>query len=191
MNTGTLCIIQARLGSTRLPDKMLLPLGGESLIARAWRMATDTFGDESVVIACPAADVDTFTAEVPHAEIFGWDGPADDLLGRFYACANRYRWHPDTVIVRWTPDDPFKSVRHCLEVEAGARHPVELGCEAFTLQMLRRANAMTAPEELGIREHLSRHPMLFAGSAPPCPEGVWTIDTEADYEAAQARIDAN
>src|SRR5690242_10612729 len=43
VNIPPLCIIQARLDSTRLERKMLLTLNGETLIARAWRIACEAF----------------------------------------------------------------------------------------------------------------------------------------------------
>lgn len=191
MGVTPLIIIQARYHSTRLPGKMLLDLGGESLIARAVRLASSV---ATTVVAIPASDRDTpLLMELVRirAEIFAWDGDEADVLGRFHHCANRYRWHPQTVIVRWTPDDPFKDpalVRRTIE---GERFPIELGAEAFTLAMLARAFHTTAPDDLVPREHLGNHRTLFPFPPLPCPPGEgWTVDTAEDLEAARRRINA-
>lgn len=192
-----LCIIQSRYHSTRLPGKMLLKLGDETLIARAVRIAEAAFGKDQVVVAIPASDEAGPLGEELRridARVFAWDGPEADVLGRFYACAHRYRWHPDSVIVRYTPDDPFKSVDGLRRVAAGERLPVEIGGEAFTLAMLHQAMRATAwfndRDEViagSSREHITR--AIFPTPPPPPPPGVWTIDTAEDLEAARwARV---
>lgn len=184
-----LCVIQARSRSTRLPGKMLLPLGGETLIARAHRLAVEAFGGSHVVVATPESDEHGPLAdelERIRATVFNWSGPEHDVLSRLYHCAHRYRWHPQSVIVRWTPDDPFKVPDLCCRTAEGERHPVELGCEAFTLGQLARAFHTTHLDD-PTREHIGNHRGLFPAPPLPCPEGCWTIDTPEDYEQAQQR----
>lgn len=187
-----LCIIQARYGSTRLPGKMLEWLGGETLIARAVRLAREAFDPEHVVVAIPFADRDSplgVELDRADAQVFAWDGDEADVLGRFHHCAGRYRWHPQSVIVRWTPDDPFKDPALCARTAWGERFPVELGGEAFTLATLSRAFHTTSPEDLVPREHLGNHRTLFPFPPLPCPPGAgWTVDTAEDLAAARERI---
>jgi len=187
VNIAPLCIIQARLNSTRLPRKMLLDLHGETLIARAVRLAGEVFYPQHVIVAIPIADADGALAgelERLDANVYAHDGPDWDVLARYWHCATRYRWHPDAIIHRWTPDDPFKDAQHVRKVIQGQRCPVEQGGEAFTLQMLTRAHQRTSPDDQAMREHIGNHPMLFPAPAPPAPPGCFTIDTEADYQAA-------
>lgn len=183
MGLSPLCIIQARYGSTRLPGKMLCDLGGETLIARGYRLACEAFHPANVVVAIPAKDgAGPLGDELRRidATVFGYDGPEHDVLGRFYACAHSLRWTPDAVIVRYTPDDPFKRPDLMQRVAEGVRLPVELGGEAFTLAMLDEAYFRNDAE----REHLTT--VLFPVAPPPAPPGqVWTIDTQADLEAAR------
>ena len=49
-------VIPARLHSTRLPRKLLLPIGGQSVIERTWRQAKKS-GCADVVIATDAAEI--------------------------------------------------------------------------------------------------------------------------------------
>jgi spore coat polysaccharide biosynthesis protein SpsF len=181
-----LCILQARYHSTRLPWKMLLPIGGETLLARGWRMASEIFGADSTVIAIPEADADgPLGDEIERigANVFWCDAPADDVLARFHSCAHSYRWHPETIIVRWTPDDWAKDAGCVRRVLGGERLPVELGAEAFTLAMLDAAHERcTLPSQ---REHLTL--ALFPAAPPSCPPG-YTIDTQEQYEAACAAL---
>lgn len=186
-----ICIIQARLKSTRLENKMLLKLGGETLIARAVRLARMAFGALHVIVAIPKSDEDgPLGAELRciGANVFAWDGDEANVLGRFHAAATRYRWHPQSVIVRWTPDDPFKDSEACRQTAEGMRFPVEIGCEAFTLAALDRAFHTTHADDLVPREHLGNHRGIFPFDPIPCPPGIWTVDTQEDYEAAQRRF---
>lgn len=174
-----LAIIQARLGSTRLPGKVLMEVGGRSLVRRAWDASCAAFGRDHVVFTVPAGD----TELIEHIEAFGgrvepWDGDENDVLGRFWSVAHKYRWHPESVIVRVTPDDPFKDPAQMKRVANGERLPVETGGEAFTLAQLDQWDQETYEP----REHIGN---LIPGDAPPCPPGVWTVDTLKDLEAAR------
>ena len=189
MNIPSLCIIQARLKSTRLENKMLLKLGKETLIARAWRLAVETFQD-CAVVAIPKSNEDGPLGDELRrvgARIFAWDGPENDVLGRFHACAHRYLWHPQSVIVRWTPDDPWKDPATCRLVAAGVRLPVEQGAEAFILDMLDAAwERLRLIPDSPLREHITD--ALFPSRVPAPDDGkCWTVDTPEDYEAAKER----
>ncbi len=188
MTPPVLCIIQARYASTRLPAKMLLKLGDETLIQRAWRLAGEAFGAENCVIAIPKAQPAVFTDHLGAigATVFvGWSAESD-VLNRFFQCAHTYRWRPETVVHRWTPDDPFKSPETCRRVVAGERLPVEIGGEAFTLATL--GDACRRVTQGYTVEHLTD--WLFTYAPPPAPsDDVWTVDTQADYERAVARYE--
>lgn len=189
-----LCIIQARLQSTRLPNKMLLDFGGETLIARAWRIAEEcpqTLHEWVNVVAIPKADEASPLGDELRrigARVFAWDGPEWDVLGRFYHCAHRYRWHPDTVIVRWTADDPWKTAGAVRAVASGYRMAVEQGGEAFTLAQLDVAyhHGQKKPVPAWC-EHITD--ALFPFRLPPLDGEGWTVDDEASYRAALRRLE--
>ena len=182
MDVPPLCIIQARIGSTRLPNKMFMALNGKPLIWYAWRRSIEAFGEANVVVAIPASHENDSLAELVTnfgGKVWRWNGDEDDVLGRLYHCAHTYRWHPSSIIVRCTPDDCRKIPRMMKEVTWGVRHPVELSCEAVTLQDLSILHAtVTDPVD---REHLSR--ILSPVPPPEAPDGVWTVDTQADLDA--------
>jgi len=182
-----LAIIQARMGSTRFPGKMMAPLAGHPLIWYAWRRSIEAFGEANVVVAIPASNENhvlrDFIVESCGGRVFEWAGPEDDVLGRFFHCAHAYRWHPHSVILRVTPDDPLKDPVLMQAVAAGERHPVELSCEAFTLDQVSMLEQLA--KDPAQREHLST---LFPVSAPSAPPGTWSVDTEADLLAIEERM---
>lgn len=197
-----LAIIQARLGSTRLPRKVLMEVGGRSLVRRAYDASVRAFGTDNVVHTVPAGDGELIAHILDYGGIVEpWEGDENDVLGRFWAVAHRYRWHPDSVVVRITPDDPFKRADHLKRVAEGERLPVETGGEAFTLEQLDRWHGSTersgrvwrADMECYVmyqaddREHIGN---LIPGERPPSPEGTgWTVDTLEDLEAARERAE--
>ncbi len=173
------------MGSTRLPGKVLLKIDGMTLLERAWRTSCAAFGRDNVVIAMP--DTPENQPICSHgsamlAQMFAWNGPEDNVLGRFYNCAHHYRWHPDSVIVRVTPDDWRKDAKSMVRVAAGERLPVEMGGEAFTLAMLDKA------ADIFIKcEHITHAIFPTFPPLPPSDGLPWSIDTQEDYVAAVAR----
>lgn len=189
MTPPPLAIVQARIASTRLPGKMLLDLGGKPLVRWATDAAIKAFGRENVVAAIPASAANDELARVlaEACEVFRWDGPENDVLGRFRVCADRYRWHPMSVVVRVTPDDWRKRPLIMRRVASGERHPVEIGAEAFTLARLRKADNVIS--KAALREHLTH--ILWPRSAPPPAPSLdvpWSIDTADDLAAARAYV---
>jgi spore coat polysaccharide biosynthesis protein SpsF len=183
MMVAPLAIVQARTGSTRLPRKMLLPFRGMPLVWHAWNAAVVAFGPHNVVCALPPDAEDDELTDVLRgfgATVQRPDRPAGDVLGRLWEVAHTHRWRPDSVIVRVTPDDPFKDVAAMRRVVGGERLAVELGAEAFTLAALDDAYRRV-PLDDAAREHVTW--ALFRVPPPPPPPGVWTVDTLADYEA--------
>jgi spore coat polysaccharide biosynthesis protein SpsF (cytidylyltransferase family) len=187
MTIPPLAIVQARMGSTRLPGKMLKLVGRETMVARAWRLSCEAFGEENCVVAYPNTDENlALAAELYRigARRFAWDGDEADVLARFYACATLFRSDRDSVVVRITPDDPLKRPALMRRVAAGERLPVELSAEAFTLRMLEEAHFRETDSVK--REHISY--AMYPVGPPPAPAGTWTVDTESDLAAVQARV---
>ncbi len=181
-----LCIIPARMSSTRLPGKPLRTIKGVPLIEIAVRNAWKAFGPWGVVVAIPDSaennELDDFLWNMG-AITYQHDGEEADVLGRFYACAKAHREDPKTVIHRWTPDDHRKDPEMCKRVVAGEKGiPVEIGGECFTLAQLRLANKKISDPFK--REHIYH---AFHSEPPtPAPEGLYTIDTEEDLARANA-----
>jgi spore coat polysaccharide biosynthesis protein SpsF len=101
----TVAIIQARMGSTRLPGKVMLPLDGTHLLIHDIKrtMAAETVDD--VVVATSTKTADDIVAR--YARRTGatvYRGSESDVLGRMYQAAEQE--HADAV-VRITGDCPL------------------------------------------------------------------------------------
>jgi spore coat polysaccharide biosynthesis protein SpsF len=197
-------IVQVRLGSTRLPGKALLPLGGATMtdMVLARLALVPTF------VHVLATDEASAAALGPIASRHGFEllvGDPEDVLARY--CLAIRRFHPRCV-VRATGDNPLVAHEPAIrlleladeEIRAGARPadylafsglPLGMGVELVSAAALLRAEGQArAPAE---REHvcpyLYGHPELFEVRRPPAPEawslpeGRVTVDTAEDYEA--------
>jgi spore coat polysaccharide biosynthesis protein SpsF (cytidylyltransferase family) len=179
---NVLCVIQARYGSKRLPGKMLMKLGGETLIERGYRLACGAFGKESVVIATPLTEENSPL----HAEVkrlvarYTFYGEDDDVLLRFYRTAQLHG-NPST-IHRWTCDDWRKDPEMCRRVVSGETGiPVEIGGEAFTFAQLKEWHETVTDPFL--REHIGH--LITPNPVSPPDDGLpWSIDTQEQLEAA-------
>lgn len=201
----TALILQARLDSTRLPGKSLLPLGGEPLVFRVME-ALAFIPCDIRVLACPE---DCRISFEPLAEKAGFalcTGSKEDVLNRY--CTVIRQFSPDRII-RATADNPFVFIDAAREIafEAAALNadyacyagiPTGSGVEAVSADALLRAEREAQKQEE--REHvcpyLYGHPELFRLHRPLAPSK-WrvfsvnsplslTVDTPEDYRRANA-----
>lgn len=101
----TIAIIQARLGSSRLPGKVLKPLGGVAAIDRVLDRLALAQSLDGVIVA--TSDTDQDDPLVAHLVARGTAvarGPLEDVLARFGVAAQAARAE---TIVRITADCPF------------------------------------------------------------------------------------
>lgn len=82
-----LIIIQARLKSTRLPEKVLLEIKNKPIISHIVERCKQSNADK-IVLAVPLEEINIFNAYCD-CEVFG--GSEKDVLKRFYDCAKRYK----------------------------------------------------------------------------------------------------
>ena len=200
-----LALIQARLGSSRLPGKSRLPLplaaSGDAytilgqVVGRARRAAAVG----QVLVATTSQPLDDALAALAARLGAGvFRGAEQDVLGRFAGALAEAL--PATTVVRLTADNPAidpafidAAVAHHLARGADYTHttglPLGTNLEVLSAAALRRAHAeATQPDE---REHvtpyLRRHPELFrletlALAVPPAVAGLrLTIDYPSDY----------
>jgi len=101
----TLGIVQARLGSTRLPGKVLMDLLGKPMLVRELERLDHCTTLDALVVATSDSPQDDPLAGLLEAE--GRDvfrGSEVDVLDRYYRCAKQ--WQAD-VVVRITGDCPL------------------------------------------------------------------------------------
>ncbi|MDR2258869.1 MAG: spore coat protein [Treponema sp.] len=196
----TALVLQARLDSTRLPGKSLLPLGGKPLILAVMETLKDVPADLHV-LACAEDCADPFR---PLAEAAGFTllpGPKEDVLARYCLAVRRFNIGR---VIRATGDNPFvfTDAAAAINGEAAALNaayggyyglPPGAGVESVDAGALLRAEAEAeAPYD---REHvcpyLYGHPEVFLPHRPAAPRR-WrgshirlTVDTAEDYERAK------
>ena len=102
-----LCIVQARLTSSRLPNKVLMKLGNSnlSILEHVYERLNQSKYIDKVIFAIP--DTQNNNRLAVYMDERGIDytrGSEDNVLDRFYNCAIRFN---PSVIVRATCDNPF------------------------------------------------------------------------------------
>ena len=89
---STMAFLQARMGSTRLPGKVLMPIQGQSILERAIRRLKASPAVDEVVVLTSCRDVDDVVeAEAGRLRVPAYRGPELDVLARFYGAAVRFR----------------------------------------------------------------------------------------------------
>ncbi|MGL4597179.1 MAG: cytidylyltransferase domain-containing protein, partial [Bacteroidia bacterium] len=103
-----LVIVQARMGSNRLPGKVLREVCGKTILQLMLERLGKYGTAEHVLVATsvlPADDV--LVAACEKQEIPFFRGDESDVLGRFYNAAIHSGAHAETVIVRICADSPL------------------------------------------------------------------------------------
>jgi spore coat polysaccharide biosynthesis protein SpsF len=100
----TFAIIQARMGSSRLPGKVLMDLGGETVLRRVVsRLRRATLIDELVVATTDWVADDAIVKECQRLEVPCFRGSENDVLDRYCQAARTYAAE---TVVRITSDCP-------------------------------------------------------------------------------------
>jgi spore coat polysaccharide biosynthesis protein SpsF len=189
--------LQARLGSTRLPRKALLPLGGATVLQLAMRALARVPAGVRALLTEPASE-GTFAGLAKEEGFELFVGSEEDVLDRFCRAAARFGVQR---VVRATGDNPLVSpaqVRSLLELHQGSgwqlSHylgpPLGTGVEVVEASALAEAGEKAADpyEREHVTPYLYRHPERFRVGEPSCPaawhmpEARLTLDTAADYE---------
>lgn len=197
-------IVQARLGSTRLPNKMLLSLHGSPLIEWVVRRVGKAELLDDLVVAVPdTRKDDVLAAYLEEIRVKVFRGPENDVLKRFYLAA---QLTGADHIVRVCADNPLISgaeidnlIRFYTDnpcdyaynhIPRGNRYPDGLGAEIFPFQLLEKLDKEAVlPAH---REHcvtfIHDNPELFSIKTfdPPderiaCPELKLDVDTFEDF----------
>ena len=201
-------IIQARMGSTRLPGKVLLPAAGKSLIRHMLDRVKRSSTIDELWLATSSDSANVQLAnEAEKAEVEVFRGSEDDVLSRYVAVAERTAadW-----IVRLTGDCPLHdpviidavvsyALDHATEFDylcnsLRPTYPDGLDVEVFTSKSL--AQAATEATSTLQREHVT--PFIHRYHDGPGPFRVghfigpadfshlrWTVDEQADYKVVK------
>jgi spore coat polysaccharide biosynthesis protein SpsF len=197
-------IVQARTGSTRLPGKVLMDLGGETVLARVLRRLRRASRIHEIVVATTdAGSDDEIVSECVRLQASCFRGSEHNVLDRYLRAAEQFR---SDLIVRITADCPLIDPEVVDEVVAACiTKQVDLSCndvphtfprgldvEAFTIETLRRIqNIADQPYQ---REHVTplvyERPYIFRTYSLKGDRDVshlrWTIDTLEDLQLTRA-----
>ena len=210
MNLITGIILQARTGSTRLPNKVLRPLGNQPLlshcIARLRRLG-------SVIVATSDLSKDDPVTEIAEREnVSCFRGAEEDVLDRYYRAAHYFQLD---YIVRATGDNPFVDFEEGrrvvdiientpveyvtgLEPVDGRQLPEGIGLEAFTMKTLERIwhEGHDSHHREHVNEYILENPSSFKILRLKCLPGNshpglrLTVDTESDFNFAARILDS-
>lgn len=105
MSARTVAIIQARMGSTRLPEKVLKDIAGKPMLERVVERTSLASTIDQTVVATSRTEQDDAVAEFCRQN--GYDfvrGSEEDVLGRYRVAADEY---DAETVVRITSDCPL------------------------------------------------------------------------------------
>jgi spore coat polysaccharide biosynthesis protein SpsF len=198
----TVCIVQARMSSTRLPGKVLLPLAGREVLGHVVDRLRHCRTLDQIVVATSdhLSDVVLHDWCVAHA-VPVFRGSLDDVLDRYCQCA---RQHQAEAVVRITADCPAIDPTVVDEVVEGflsgpydlfdlrGEFPDGLDCAVFSRAALERAwrEAILKSEREHVGPYVVNHPELFRVGSLEGFKGLaqhrWTLDDPRDLAFLQA-----
>ena len=197
-------IIQARMGSTRLPGKVLAELAGRSMLCRVCdRAGRATLVDRVVVATTLWPDDEQIVAECDRLRVPCFRGSARDVLDRYYQAAAA--WRAD-VVVRITADCPLIDpqvidlvicafLQHRADYASNTLRrtwPRGLDAEVMTAAALARAcrEAGRPYQRSHVTPYIYQHPRWFRLLPVTGPEDLgqtrWTVDLPEDLDFVRA-----
>ncbi|MBN2353431.1 MAG: acylneuraminate cytidylyltransferase [Spirochaetales bacterium] len=192
--------LQARIGSTRLPGKALLPLAGRPCLEIVMHALHRVRADVHALLT----DEESTPAFRSLAKASGFElftGPAQDVLARYCLAANEFQV---TRVVRATGDNPLVSAelanrnlrlheRLHADLSRFRGAPLGTGVEVVETLALYAANMLSTDpyEHEHVTPYLLRRQERYRVFELPCPPSLLhptaavTLDTKDDYERIQ------
>lgn len=200
-------IIQARMGSTRLPGKILKKVNGRPLLSYQLERLQQSNFISDLVIATTTDEKDDVIVEFCKLNNILWfRGSEEDVLARYYETAKRFN---ADAIVRITSDCPIidvqvvnKTITYFIDNNfdyvsntVDRTYPRGLDTEVFTFAALEKAHKEAVMER--DREHVTAYfytnPDIFkiAGvrNEVDYSKYRWTVDTEEDFQLIENIIE--
>ncbi len=194
-----LLIIQARTGSSRLPNKVLKELCGKPMLQHIVERTRKSHEVDYIMVATTQREEDWQIEELcRRIKVDCYRGSEDDVLDRYYQAASTYS---PVNVVRVTADCPFIDpvvIDQILQVHQSGgydytsntlveTYPDGLDTEVFMFTALEKAwkEAKLASE----REHVTPYIKFRDGFkrfsveyTPSLAQKRWTVDTDRDFE---------
>jgi spore coat polysaccharide biosynthesis protein SpsF len=205
-------IVQARMGSTRLPGKVLKDIEGETMLARVvQRLSHSRLISEVLIATTDLPADDAIVEEFRHCSVQVFRGDEDDVLDRYFRASQLSKAE---AVVRITSDCPLidpevtdKTIAAFLKAMPDyasncivRTYPRGLDTEVMTAQALERCwHTANQPYERThvtpfIYEHTGEFKILSVTGEEDFSQHRWTVDTPEDLEfvrAVYARLKAH
>lgn len=200
---NVVAIIQARVGSTRLPNKIFLDLKGQPVLIRVISRLQRSKHINKIVVASPDTPqndiIEKFIKE-NFSDVGIYRGSENDVLDRYFKAAKEFS---ADIIVRITSDCPLimsdivdgvidklvkGKVDYAANVLGQRTYPRGLDVEVFTFAALEKIwqEAQDQADREHVTLYLRRHPEIFSTANLENKQN-WsvyrlTLDEAEDYE---------
>lgn len=193
-------IVQARMGSTRLPEKVMKNIMGKPMLWHVMNRLRHSKKLQDAIIATTDSKEDEVILEFARKnKIKSYAGSEDDVLDRYYQAAKKYSVK---VIVRITADcpliDPEVVDNLIKQFENGSydyisnniepTYPNGIDVEVFSFEALRKSwkEARMASEREHVTPYIKKNPDIFlilnVRSKKDYSYMRWSVDKERDLE---------
>ena len=196
-------MIQARMGSSRLPGKIMMLLNDKPVLSHITdRLKKSNCTDETIIITSVNGENDVVREFAYKENIECFSGSENDVLRRYVDAAEKFNLNDDDHIIRITADCPLINpsviddlVKLHLQNESDyssntliRSYPDGLDCEIVKVKILREINDL--PLDSSEREHVTlnivNHKDEFNTSNLEFKTNLsslrWTLDTLNDYQ---------
>lgn len=205
-------IIQARCGSTRLPNKIFKTLSGKPVLWHVVNRVSQSNLISKIVIATTTLPEDNAVEKFClDNNVSFYRGSSEDVLSRYYEAAKNF---DADIIIRITSDCPvidprildsliedfleenLKTKLDYLSNTLVRTFPRGLDAEVFTIDALEKSflNAVKNYEREHVTPYIYQHPEYFALknylNDRDYSQHRWTLDTEEDYSLLKKIYDS-
>jgi spore coat polysaccharide biosynthesis protein SpsF len=204
--TEIIAIVQARMGSTRLPGKVMMDLIGKPMLVHELSRISRAKQISSLVVATTISPLDDCIVDV--CKKYGWEyfrGSEPDVLDRYYQCAKQ---SGADCVVRLTADCPliepviidtvveeflhkFPDIDYVSNIIPKRTFPQGLDTEVMSFSALERS--WIEDMDPALREHVTqyiiRNPDKFTVAGVMNDRDLshlrWTVDTREDFQLVE------
>jgi spore coat polysaccharide biosynthesis protein SpsF len=207
MNNNVTAIVQARMGSTRLPGKSLMLLAGRPLVGRVLERIKSAKKVDKLVLAIPDnSENDPLESLAKSYGVSVFRGSENDLVDRYY---NAAKYFSCKYVVRIPADNPVpqgseidRIIDHHLSLNRpgfssnlaqvyGSQYPDGIGAEIFDFELLEEASEDFSDSSK--REHV--HLNFFNYATQKAIDEKWcpisTIPCPSDFARPDIILDVN
>ncbi|MBI2045172.1 glycosyltransferase family protein [Candidatus Pacearchaeota archaeon] len=191
-------IIQCRLGSTRLPNKIFMKIEGKTILDHLIERVKKSKYIERIIIATTTKKIDDRVVEFSRKNSFDYyRGSESDVLDRFYQTAKKF--NVDT-IVRVTPDNPmidpkvmdfvikkfleYKYLDYASNVYPTQTFPNGLDTEVFSFKALKYLWGKT-------KDRVDREHVTFYIKNHPTEFKTYCIKSKVNLSSIKVSVDRN